>query len=394
MSLEIHAFQWPMGDGSDPQRIISTYGEFRVSSGGYPTNHFHDGVDIQTLTSDTTIWGVRWQAELVWKKTTNGVRTDYHDFAHIEDINPYIKEDSTVYMWTIIADRYQASWNHLHFCVREYREHATTAGNPLNPDFNADWRLEPLYDDTDDPEIDNIFVTRDENYSDVLNPLELPANTAFDIIVKAKENTTNSDGSDPNNGVFKVMYDITYPGNIPYYTTAFEFSYRPDYWDIDYVYDSTRSNNSNFYYVVTNGEWYNDFWSPWEGEEYRIHVRVEDEQGNFDEDSLDVYVTIGSGVDEEKPDKFALFVKSLNAPSQATEIRYSLPKKSKVNLNIYDSMGRVVNSLVNKEQKAGIYTVKWNGENKLNNILPNGIYFCNLRAGDFEAHKKIVMLTY
>jgi len=101
----------------------------------------------------------------------------------------------------------------------------------------------------------------------------------------------------------------------------------------------------------------------------------------------------GSGVDEEKPDKYDLFVKSLNAPSQATEICYTLPKKSKVDLNIYDSMGRVVNTLVNKEQKAGIYTVKWKGKDNSGNILPNGIYFCNLKAADFKDTRKIVRLT-
>jgi len=179
--------------------------------------------------------------------------------------------------------------------------------------------------------------------------------------------------------------------------TSFIFKEGIADWDIYCVYDTHRTHiypHGEFYYIVTNGMDYNGSWYTGEGGGWHtIHVKVEDEQGNDDEDSLDVYV-FSSGVDEEKPDKFDLFVKSLNSPSQATEISYSLPKKSKVDLNIYDSMGRVLNTLVNKEQKAGIYTVKWNGKNKLNNILPNGIYFCNLRAEDFEANKKIVLLGY
>lgn len=397
ISLEIFAFGWPLGAGTDPQNITSTFGEFRKPSGGYPTNHFHDGVDIQGLDgSDGPIWGVRLQVETVWKinpeKTM--LRTDHHDFAHLEDINPELDEEDSVWAWTRIADSYQESWDHLHFCIREERQSALTANNPLNPDYNTDHRFTYYYADSVDPIIHDIFITPNGDYSQVLDPGALPEGTDVDIIIKAEEITTNPEWVDSNNGVFKVMYDITHPDFDPYYIPVFEFSYKPENWDIEYVYDNTRSDNSNFYYVVTNGEWYDDYWHTGEGGSWHtIHVKVEDEQGNDVEDSLEVYV-FSSGVDEEKPDKFDLSVKNLNAPSQATEIRYSLPKKSKVDLNIYDSMGRLVNTLVNKEQEAGIYTVKWNGKNKLNNFLPNGIYFCNLRAEDFEANKKIVLLGY
>lgn len=394
ISLEIFAFGWPLGAGTDPQNITSTFGEFRVPCGGYPTNHFHDGVDIQGLyDSDGPIWGVRKGVEKVWEITEHGVRTDHHDFAHLEDINPELDEEDSVWAWTKIAESYQASWNHLHFCIREERQSALTANNPLNPDFDTEHRFTNYYADYNDPIIHDIFITPNGDYSQVLDPGNIPEYTEVDIIVKAEEETTNPEGADPNNGVFKVMYDITDPAFEPYYITVFEFSYKPEIWNIEYVYDNTRSDNSNFYYVVTNGESYDDYWYPAEGE-YQIHVKVKDEQGNDDEQTLNVTVTKGSGVDEEKPGKFDLSVKSLNATSKAIEIRYSLPKKNKVDLNIYDAMGRVVNTLVNKEQKAGIYTVKWNKKNKLGEFLPNGIYFCDLRAGDFKTNKKIVLLGH
>jgi len=396
VSTGIYAFNWPIGPGGDPQHITSTFGEFRVPAPpGYPDNHFHDGVDIQGLDdSDGPIWGVRWEVELVWEindeKTM--LRTDYHDFAHVEGINLELEAEDSVWMWTRIADSYQSSWDHLHFNVRQHRKSAVWANNPLYPDFNTDWRFHNYCNDTEDPWIWGIFITPNTNYEEVLNYYELPPNTEVDIIVKAEEWTANPDFTDPNNGVFIVELSID---DFWEYDTIFQFDTWPVDWDIDYVYDGTRSDNSNFYYVVTNNETSDGSWNTGPADQFHdIYVRVEDEQGNSYEDWLNVYVISGSGADEKKPDKFELFVKSLNATSQATEIRYSLPKKSKVELNIYDAMGRVVNILVNKEQKAGIYTVKWNKKNKLGDFLPNGIYFCNLRAGDFETNKKIVLLGH
>jgi len=396
-SLEIYAFSWPLGEENDPQRIIATFAEFRVPDGGYPTNHIHDGVDIQRYGGVDIVWGV--EEEYVWEVRSTMVKTDYHDFAHIVDINPDLDPEDPVDPWTIIADGYETvEYNHLHFNSKRYRENASVAANnPLDPDFTEYWRLDPLCDDYNNPTIHEIFLTLNGNYQFVLDPWELPENTDVDIIVKAEEFTTNPQDVDPRNGVHRVLLDLDWG----YWETVFEFDAYTEDWDVNYIYDASgvppnhRSDNSNFYYVVTNGETSDGWWNTGEGDNgYWIDIMVEDEQGNFYSDYIYVWVTKGSGVDEEKPDKYALFVKSLNAPSQATEIRYSLPKKSKVDLNIYDAMGRVLNTLVNKEQKAGIYTVKWNGENKLNTSLPNGIYFCGLKAGNFKDSKKIVLLTH
>jgi hypothetical protein len=396
-SLEIYAFTWPLGEDEEPQKIIATFAEFRVPDGGYPTNHIHDGVDIQRYGGVDIVWGVEW--EEVWYTTATMVRTDFHDFAHLVGINPLLVDDYPVDKYTIIADEYETElYNHLHFNSRRYQEVASVAANnPLDPDFTESWRLDPLCDDYNNPTIHEIFLTLNGNYQFVLDPWELPENTDVDIIVKAEEFTTNPQDVDPRNGVHRVLLDLDWG----YWKTVFEFDAYTEDWDVDYVYDASgvppnhRSDNSNFYYVVTNEETSDGWWNTGEGDNgYWINIIVEDEQGNSYLDYIYVWVTKGSGADEKKPDKFELSVNNLNPPLQATEINYSLPKKSKVYLNIYDSMGRLVNTLVNKEQKAGIYTVKWNEKNKLNKFLPNGIYFCNLRAGDFEANEKIVLLSH
>ena len=70
-----------------------------------------------------------------------------------------------------------------------------------------------------------------------------------------------------------------------------------------------------------------------------------------------------------------------------TVIKYSLPKSSFVNLKVFDALGREVRVLVNESVDAGNYSATFNGEG-----LPSGIYFYQLRAGDFSSVKKMLLI--
>ncbi|MCW8817327.1 MAG: T9SS type A sorting domain-containing protein, partial [Ignavibacteriaceae bacterium] len=58
-----------------------------------------------------------------------------------------------------------------------------------------------------------------------------------------------------------------------------------------------------------------------------------------------------------------------------------------VTLKVYDILGREIATLVNEEKPAGEYEVEFNGTG-----LPSGIYFYQLKAGDFVATKKMIHL--
>jgi flagellar hook assembly protein FlgD len=60
---------------------------------------------------------------------------------------------------------------------------------------------------------------------------------------------------------------------------------------------------------------------------------------------------------------------------------------SRVNLKVYDILGREVATLVNENQKAGNYEVEWNASK-----LPSGVYFYSLNAGEFTSTKKLILL--
>jgi hypothetical protein len=76
-----------------------------------------------------------------------------------------------------------------------------------------------------------------------------------------------------------------------------------------------------------------------------------------------------------------------NPFNPSTKIEFSLPKDGYVEIDIYDITGRKVSSLVRDPFKAGIYSVEFNAVN-----LASGIYFYTIKAGDFTATKKMLLI--
>ncbi|MCF7797087.1 MAG: T9SS type A sorting domain-containing protein, partial [Candidatus Marinimicrobia bacterium] len=81
-----------------------------------------------------------------------------------------------------------------------------------------------------------------------------------------------------------------------------------------------------------------------------------------------------------------------NPFNPSTNIRYALPENSRVEIIIYDQLGRQVNTLVNGQRTAGDYALKWNGTDVAGRQLSSGLYFCQIRAGGFTRTVKLVLL--
>jgi hypothetical protein len=74
-----------------------------------------------------------------------------------------------------------------------------------------------------------------------------------------------------------------------------------------------------------------------------------------------------------------------NPFGNATQVTYDLPLDSKVVISIYDVMGRRVAQLVNKELKAGSYTIDFDAAR-----FEKGIYYYKM---DAQAKEKLTVLT-
>ncbi|HID93888.1 MAG TPA: T9SS type A sorting domain-containing protein, partial [bacterium (Candidatus Stahlbacteria)] len=81
-----------------------------------------------------------------------------------------------------------------------------------------------------------------------------------------------------------------------------------------------------------------------------------------------------------------------NPFSSKTIIRYKLIVPAHTTLIIYNLSGRLVNTLVDRYEEAGLHTIYWDGSDSYGKVLPSGIYFCKLQAGNFFSIRKLVML--
>ena len=89
----------------------------------------------------------------------------------------------------------------------------------------------------------------------------------------------------------------------------------------------------------------------------------------------------------ESPHNFTLSQNYPNPFNPATKIQYTLPKSTFVKLIIYDVLGNVVETLVNKEQPLGSYTTTFDANN-----IASGIYFYQLKTSSKIITRKMVLL--
>lgn len=83
---------------------------------------------------------------------------------------------------------------------------------------------------------------------------------------------------------------------------------------------------------------------------------------------------------------------SPNPMKTSTLISYQLPAPSHVSVRVYDLSGRLVGSLINADQGAGLHTVVWDGKKDRGEIVPPGIYLYRLEVGNFKATNRVVVV--
>ncbi len=81
------------------------------------------------------------------------------------------------------------------------------------------------------------------------------------------------------------------------------------------------------------------------------------------------------------PQRFALYANFPNPFNPSTSIEYALPQAAKVELVIYDILGRPVRTLAaNTLQSAGFYRLAWDGRDEAARAVASGVYLYRLRA--------------
>jgi len=81
-----------------------------------------------------------------------------------------------------------------------------------------------------------------------------------------------------------------------------------------------------------------------------------------------------------------------NPFNPVTTIEYSIPRRCNVRLDIYNSLGRKVRTLIDQEEWAGSHLTTWDGTSRFGETVSTGVYFYRLQAGDSVEMKKMLLV--
>ena len=126
----------------------------------------------------------------------------------------------------------------------------------------------------------------------------------------------------------------------------------------------------------------------------RKYLKVTASEGpNGDRDTVWAYININvtpaPSITEEisKINYPLLYAPQPNPFSNHTTISFQIPTKTKVELKLYNSTGRIIKTLIDDELESGYYLMPWSSKDQ-----PKGIYFIRLKMKDYEAIRKLVFV--
>jgi hypothetical protein len=101
----------------------------------------------------------------------------------------------------------------------------------------------------------------------------------------------------------------------------------------------------------------------------------------------DITLDVDDKTDENLPGQFALFQNYPNPFNPSTTIKFALPLDSKVKINIYNSLGQLVEILVDGEMQSGYHEVNFDASR-----LTSGVYFYQLQTDNKIFAKKMLLI--
>ncbi len=109
----------------------------------------------------------------------------------------------------------------------------------------------------------------------------------------------------------------------------------------------------------------------------------------------DITMSIISDVAEVsglQPAQFSLKQNYPNPFNNSTRINFTLPVNESVKLDIYDTRGQKVKTLVNDNLVAGEYRADWDATSETGETVSSGLYFAQLSAGQFNQSIRILLI--
>jgi aminopeptidase N len=288
-----------------------------------------------------------------------------------------------------------------------YRSH-----NPQWPIYDSSWaQVTPSIDTLYNYAITYIkgscvlhmlrYVAGDSLFFEILHSYSTDENYKYknvatvDLIDKVNEIT-----GDDYNWFFNQW---VYGPNHPVYQNTYQISQFDTLWTIHLTLNQTQTNAGFFKMPVELKVIFSDatdsifsVMNDINDQQFIFEFNKQPTQLMFDPNNNIVLKVANTvvGIDEDKkilPHKFELEQNYPNPFNPETKIKYSIPKRSKVLINVFDILGSEIITLVNEEKPAGSYEINWNAVSAAGG-LPSGIYFYRLTTGSYTAVKKMILL--
>ncbi len=108
--------------------------------------------------------------------------------------------------------------------------------------------------------------------------------------------------------------------------------------------------------------------------------------------SIQMHGTVANDPTGDVPIDFALYQNYPNPFNPETVIRYVLPEKSEVAIDIYNILGQTVRSFYSRTEESGFKSIRWDGNDFSGQAVGAGVYIYRIRAGEYTRSMKMLLL--
>jgi|SaaInl7_150m_RNA_FD_contig_41_1199800_length_1422_multi_17_in_0_out_0_1 hypothetical protein len=102
-------------------------------------------------------------------------------------------------------------------------------------------------------------------------------------------------------------------------------------------------------------------------------------------------VTDVNGKQNVMPLTYELDYNYPNPFNPSTTINYGLPVSNQVLIEVYNTLGQKVSTLVDRYMTAGVYNTTWDATDDDGNFVPSGVYFYKMQSSHFKSIKKMIL---
>jgi hypothetical protein len=125
-----------------------------------------------------------------------------------------------------------------------------------------------------------------------------------------------------------------------------------------------------------------------EDDAFEVHSDIADDDGGY---RIDLATATAIEENHPTPSSFQLHQNYPNPFNSTTVITYNLPAPGHTRLEVYNSLGQRVQTLIDAWQEAGFHTITWDGLDDSGRGNAAGVYIYKLTAGSFGESRKMVL---